>query len=105
MKLAADENVPAAISVPLQAAGIDVIHVATERPGHSDASNLAWALEQQLAFLTFDDDYLRLAAAGDAHAGILFYHQLKYGVGGLTQALIDLAGLGRWPGPGEIVVV
>ncbi|MFN8616253.1 MAG: DUF5615 family PIN-like protein [Dehalococcoidia bacterium] len=105
MKLAVDENVPLAISVPLQAAGIEVIHVATERPGRSDASNLEWAFDQQIAFLTFDDDYLRLAAAGDAHAGILFCHQLKYGVGGLAQALIDLAGQGSWPGPGEIAFV
>lgn len=105
MKLAVDENVPAAVRAPLEAAGFDVILVATERPGATDPSNLEWARQKQMAFVTFDDDYLRLAAEGRAHAGIIFCHQLKYGIGELAQALIELERRGRWPGPDEVVFI
>ena len=103
MNLAADENIPPAIAGRLSEAGIHLVLVAAERPGATDSSNLQWALEQDMALLTFDDDYLRLAAAGHAHAGVIFCHQLKYRVGGLSQALVKLLRSGRWPGPGEIV--
>lgn len=103
MRLALDENVPPAIAGRLIQADVEVLLVSAERPGSGDLSNLEWALEQSAALLTFDDDYLRLAAAGHAHAGIIFCHQLKYGIGGLVQALVDLHASGTWPGPGEVI--
>ncbi len=77
--------------------------VHSERRGASDASNLDWSAAQGVAFLTFDDDLLVLAAAGTKHAGLIYCHALKYPVGALARAIVALRDDGRWPATGEVV--
>lgn len=43
--------------------------------GASDEKHLAYARREERVLFTQDDDFLRLHAAGTAHAGLVYAHQ------------------------------
>ena len=79
IKFHLDENVSNAIAQGLRMRGVDV----TTSPefgliGASDEEQLAHAFSQKRVIFTFDDDFLRLAATGIAHCGIIYARQQRY---------------------------
>lgn len=89
-----DQHVPAAVAHALQRRGIDVLTAqAAGRCGLSDPDQLQFATSQDRVLMTFDTDYLVLAAAGTLHAGIAFCPATKYTVGQLIQVLVLLHGV------------
>ena len=68
-----DEHVSRAVIRGLRQRGIDVVSVPEAgRLGASDEEHLAFAHADGRVFFTHDDDFLRLAAAGATHAGIIY---------------------------------
>jgi hypothetical protein len=68
-----DEHVSRAVIRGLRQRGIDVLSVPEANLlGASDEEHLAFARADGRVFFTHDDDFLRLAAAGVAHAGIVY---------------------------------
>ena len=57
MKFLANENFPSASVAMLRTAGQDILHVAEECPGESDANILELARSQDRIVVTFDRDY------------------------------------------------
>ena len=94
-----DEDVMvSAIIVALRAAGIDVVTVREAgMRGQDDASQLAFATEQQRTIVTSNiPDFARLHVAwmgqGRTHAGIVLVPQQHFGVDETIRRLILLAG-------------
>lgn len=83
-----DENVSRAIVRGLRQRGVNVISV-------SEANNLSLTDEEHLAFargerrvvVTQDNDFLRLASSGKAHAGIVYAPQQRP-IGEIIQGLV-----------------
>lgn len=68
-----DEHVPSAVAKGLRARGIDVATAAQAGAlGKTDRLLLTQAREQGRVLITYDPDFLRLHAAGMAHAGIVY---------------------------------
>jgi len=63
MRFLADENVPGAAIVALNAAGADIVWVRSAAPGLSDIAVLAWAVREKRVLLTFDKYFGELAKA------------------------------------------
>jgi predicted nuclease of predicted toxin-antitoxin system len=83
-----DEHVPHAIAHGLRLRGVDVVTlVDAELISKSDVAILDYALEAQLVVFTQDDDFLRLAAEGTRHAGIVYCPQGKHNIGEVVQFL------------------
>jgi predicted nuclease of predicted toxin-antitoxin system len=55
--------------------------------GASDEAHLAFALERGRIIVTHDDDFLRLAALGKAHAGIVYSSQ-QLSIGEIIRGLM-----------------
>ena len=73
VKFYTDEHIAQAIVYGLRQRGIDIISpVEAGTLGDSDESQLALAHQQNRVFITKDDDFLKLNAAGQAHAGIAY---------------------------------
>ena len=71
-----DEHISRAIIKGLRQRGIDVLTVPDAGMlGATDEEHLALAHAQGRVTLTRDDDFLRLAQGGLAHAGIVFLHR------------------------------
>jgi predicted nuclease of predicted toxin-antitoxin system len=71
-----DEHVAKAVIRGLRQRGIDVLTVPeANKLGATDETHLAFALAERRVIFTQDDDFLRLAAAGEAHAGIVYASQ------------------------------
>jgi len=71
-----DEHVAKAVIRGLRNRGVDVLTVPDAKMlGGSDEEHLALALREGRVIFTQDDDFLRLAAAGGAHAGIVYAPQ------------------------------
>ncbi len=69
-----DEHVAKAVCDGLRLRGLDVLTVGEAgQTGASDADQLAFATLKGRVLVTRDADYLRLHAAGRAHAGIVYY--------------------------------
>ena len=83
-----DENVQLAVAEQLRARGIDVV---TARElgalGDSDANHLGRATEMGRVLCTYDADFLRLAAAGIEHAGIVVGRWSQHGIGDWVRGL------------------
>ena len=86
-----DESVNHALAVGLRLRGIDVT-TATDAGllGTSDHEQLNYAFQNDRVSVSHDDDFLRLAATGIPHAGIVYCHQDKLNIGQLVNALTDL---------------
>lgn len=86
-----DENLDLAIAEQLKRRGIDVVTVRdVGRLGNSDVNHLKRATEMGQVLCTQDDDFLRMAAEGMEHAGIVFHRHHRANVGVWVRALVDL---------------
>jgi predicted nuclease of predicted toxin-antitoxin system len=89
-----DQHVPSAVARGLRQHGIDVLTAQDAgRCGFSDPDQLAFATAQGRVLMTFDTDFLTLAAGGVTHAGIAWCPAVKYTVGQLIDALLLLHGV------------
>jgi uncharacterized protein with PIN domain len=71
-----DEHVAKAIIRGLRQRGVDVLTVPEVKMlGASDEDHLAKALEENRVIFTQDNDFLRLAASGLNHSGIVYASQ------------------------------
>ena len=86
-----DENCSQAIADGLRRRGVDV----TTTPevgllGALDAEQLAYCRTEGRVIFSYDEDMLRLAAAGVEHAGVAFCQQRRRGIGDIVRALVLL---------------
>jgi hypothetical protein len=71
-----DEHVAKAVIRGLRQRGVDVLTVfEANRLGANDEEHLSFALGESRVVFTQDDDFLRLASSGKAHAGIVYAPQ------------------------------
>ena len=83
-----DEHVPGAVVDGLRRRGFDVLTVPEAGAlGASDEAHLALALREGRVVVTQDADFLRLAAGGAPHAGIVYAPQ-GTSVGDLVRGLV-----------------
>ncbi len=88
-----DEHIDPAIAAGLRQRGIDVTTTLDQGlGGASDLQQLGYALAQGRVLVTCDSDFLVLAAAGAAHAGIVFWSAQHRRLG---QVVLDLVMLAR----------
>jgi hypothetical protein len=88
-----DENVETAIAEQLRQRGIDVITVRDlGLLGDLDVNHLKRATEMERALCTYDRDYLRLAAEGVVHRGIII-GQSWHGIGDWVKGLELICGV------------
>lgn len=86
-----DEHVGHAIAKGLRRRGIDVLTLTEAGTlGDDDEDHVALALRQRRVIVTQDDDFLRLAAQGVDHAGIVYVPQGRP-IGAMVQGLTLLA--------------
>ena len=86
-----DEHIGHAIAKGMRRRGIDVLTLTeAEMLGASDEEHMAFARSQQRVIVTHDDDFLRLAAEGIDHAGIVYAPQGRT-VGAMVQGLTLIA--------------
>lgn len=89
-----DQHIQGAVALGLRLRGIDVLTAQEAgRCGLTDADQLQFATTEERAVMTYDPDYLALAAAGVAHAGIAYCHATKYAIGQLIDLLALLHGV------------
>lgn len=85
-----DEHVAKAIALGLRRRGANVETVVDAGLlGASDDVHLAHALAQRRVVITQDADFLRLAASGAAHAGLIYAHQ-NTAVGQIIRGAINV---------------
>jgi len=83
-----DEHVSRAVIGGLRQQGVDVLSVPeANKLGTSDLEHLAFAFAEGRVLFTHDDDFLRLAAAGVCHAGIVYAHQ-RTSIGEIIRGLM-----------------
>lgn len=83
-----DEHVAIAVVRGLRQRGINVLSVPEAgMRGASDENHLALAYEQRRIVFTQDADFLRLAAAGHKHAGIVYAPQ-RTALGEIIRGLV-----------------
>ena len=84
----ADEHVPKAVARGLRRRGVDVITASeAEMLGATDQEHLQFAARQARVIFAQDDDFLRLHAQGQQHAGIV-YAQQHTPIGALVSGLM-----------------
>src|SRR5262245_31565324 len=89
-----DQHIPDAVASALTQRGIDVLTAfQAGRCGLQDSEQLAFSLSEQRVVVSFDPDYLALAASGASHAGIAWCPATKYSIGQLIQALLMVHGV------------
>ena len=83
-----DEHVAKAVIRGLRQRGVDVLTVReANKLGADDEGHLAFALVEDRVIFTQDDDFLRLASSGKAHAGIVYTPQ-HTPIGEIIQGLM-----------------
>lgn len=83
-----DENIPVAIAKQLQQRGIEAITVRDlNLLGDEDINHLNRATEMGYVLCTLDADYVKLAAEGVQHAGIIKGVKQKHWIGEWVKAL------------------
>lgn len=86
-----DEHVSKAVVGGLRRRGIEVVRVPdVDRLGYDDNDHLAFAQREGLVVFTQDADFLRLAAASAAHAGIVYAPQ-GTSIGDVVRGLVLIA--------------
>jgi predicted nuclease of predicted toxin-antitoxin system len=84
-----DQHIPVADG--LRRRGVDVLTAQeADRCGLPDLRQIEFAKSDQRIIVTFDDDFLVLAASGLPHSGIAFCRVTKYSIGELIHALLLL---------------
>ena len=92
MKFYLDEHIPKGVIEGLRRRGVDVLTVQeADRLGDSDEKQLAFATREGRVLVTFDDDFLRLDAAGIPHTGIVFSQTGRQTVGEFIESLMLIA--------------
>lgn len=92
MKFYLDEHIPKGVVEGLRRRDVDVLTVQeADRSGDSDEKQLAFAAREGRVLVTFDDDFLRLDAAGIPHTGVVFSQTGRYTVGELIESLMLIA--------------
>lgn len=72
----ADEHIPSAVIRGLRQRGVDIVSVADAAlMGAADIAHVRFARSEHRVIVTQDDDFLRLAAGGESHAGIVYAPQ------------------------------
>lgn len=88
IRLYLDENVPIVIADQMRRKGIEVFTVRDlGLRGDTDINHLRRATEMGCVLCTHDDDYLKLAAEGEEHAGIVFGRQVVHTIGDWVRGL------------------
>jgi hypothetical protein len=88
IKFHLDENCDPRIAAGLRLHGIDVTTAAdTGLRQAPDHQHLAYAVAQGRVILTQDTDFLRIAASGQEHRGILFYPDQGRSIGQVIRAV------------------
>jgi uncharacterized protein with PIN domain len=83
-----DEHVAKAVARGLRQRGVDVLTVSeANRLGAADEEHLAYAFTESRVVFTQDNDFLRLASSGKAHAGIVYAPQ-HTPIGEIIQGLM-----------------
>jgi predicted nuclease of predicted toxin-antitoxin system len=83
-----DEHVPSAVTEGLRRRGIDVVTIQElHETGALDAHHVDLATALGRAIFTQDADYLRIAAAGQPHTGIVYTHQTTP-IGDIVRGLL-----------------
>ena len=83
-----DEHVAHAVAEALRRLGIEVTTTADANLlGAEDADQLNYGLAQGRVIFTEDDDFLVLAAAGVAHAGLAYCSQNTRSIGQIVRGL------------------
>ena len=93
VKFYLDEHVHPAVAAGLRRRGIDVL--TTQEAGMrsaSDRDHLALAARSGRVIFTQDDDFLRLHASGETHAGIVYVRQ-QTPIGHVVRGLLLILGL------------
>lgn len=86
-----DEHLPKAVATGLRNRGIDVLTLSEAGMlGASDREHFTYAYEEGRVLMPFDDDFLRLAAQTEEHAGIVFALQSRP-IGELVRGLALIA--------------
>lgn len=86
-----DEQMPVAIAEQLRLRGIDAVTVRDlGYLGDDDLSHLRRATSMERVVCTQDQDFLRLASQGIAHAGIAFAIQGQTSIGDWVRGLVRL---------------
>ena len=84
-----DENCSHAIAAGLRRRGIDVTTSSeVGLLGAIDEDQLAYCQAEGRVIFSYDDDLLRLAAAGVVHAGIAYCQQRKRRIGDIVRGLV-----------------
>lgn len=84
-----DEQVDRAIAEALRRRGIDVTTTPEARLlGAADEEQLAFAISQERAIFTQDDDFLAIHQRGLEHCGIVYCHQNSRSLGEIVRGLI-----------------
>lgn len=83
-----DEHVARAIIRGLRNRGIDVLTAQEAMMlGASDDAHLTFAQSEKRVLFTQDADFLRMAATGVAHAGVVYAHQ-RTSIGQIIRGLV-----------------
>jgi predicted nuclease of predicted toxin-antitoxin system len=86
-----DEHISKAVIRGLRQRGINVLTTPDAgNAGLDDEEHLAFASAEGRVVVTQDDDFLKLAAAGESHAGIVFARQ-QISIGEFIQGLMLIA--------------
>jgi predicted nuclease of predicted toxin-antitoxin system len=89
-----DQHMPSAVAQGLRLRGIDVLTAQDAgRCGLADPDQLQFATTEERVMVTYDPDFLALAASGVQHAGIAYCHATKYTIGQQIQLLAILQGV------------
>lgn len=88
MRFYFDESVELAVSQQLERAGIDVVSAhSLDLLGDSDDNHLQHATALERVLCTYDQDFLRMAAEGMYHYGIIFAQQQTASIGGWVREI------------------
>lgn len=86
-----DEHVSSAVAEGLRQRGIGVRTLAEmDRLGAQDKEHLAHARRDGRVLVTHDDDFLRLAAEGASHTGIVYVPRER-SIGDIVRGLVRIA--------------
>ncbi len=89
-----DQHIAFAVAEGLRRRGVDILtSQEAGRCSFSDPDQLSFATEQQRVMVSFDADYLSLAASGLQHEGIAWCPSNKHTVGELVSALLLIYGI------------
>jgi predicted nuclease of predicted toxin-antitoxin system len=89
-----DQHVQHAIAEGLRLRGADVLTAQDAgRCGRADSDQLQFATAEGRVLVTYETDFLVLAATGLQHAGIAWSDATKYSIGQMIQVLTLLHGV------------